>query len=318
MPRTGIKRIISTSSPSVPSTRLRQRPPRIKAAPTPAQDEASEDGEDTTFIPKGEGGGPRRASKKQYSEQAAQDDDGLLAHRLKFTEYKCFLCSTEAQFEDREALSQHLLDTHISTTDNAKRWLLCPLCGATKPLKKLRSFWGEKEEVQAALVKVLQHLYLAHSQTVPPYVTAWRCPRCDYFTVRKYNHRTHLQCHAPPSPCSLCGTLIKPSCMTVHLMSCRHNIQGRTPGSGFECPECGKTFALKNGLSVHVNRVHRRNKTLACYVCGKAFLTQKEFNAHLFNKHSLNLENKQVFKCDQCTFQVSTRVIGAPYRSVHM
>lgn len=304
MPRTGIKRII-TAPAELLNTRLRQRPQR-KMLIDGISDPEDNDDDDSTFNPAALGSNSRkRGRKKTYEDPLAQEDDGLLANKLKFSAYKCFLCETEPEFGDRDELGLHLLESHVRVSETGKKSLACPMCEDTKPMKKLRPFWTEKDEAGHALVKVLQHLYHEHQRTVPPYVATWKCPRCDYFTVRKYNHRTHLLSHADPVQCRYCPAKIKPSCMKIHLISCPNYVHRRKPGGGVKCPKCGKMFALKNSLSVHLTRVHSNKRNLSCFVCNKAFLTNKEMISHLFNKHNLNIENRQVFKCDKCPFQVS-------------
>ncbi|ELT87593.1 hypothetical protein CAPTEDRAFT_209794 [Capitella teleta] len=298
MPRTGIKRII-TSSTDIQSTRLRQRPRKVLEGMSDMED----NDDDETFNPAERHLRSRRGKRKIYEDPLAQEDDGLLANKLKFTTYKCFLCETEPQFEDRDELGLHLLESHVKVSETGKKTLSCPMCEESKPMKKLRPFWTEKDEAGHALVKVLQHLYHEHQRTVPDYIVTWKCPRCEYFTVRKYNHRTHLLSHAEPVQCRYCPAKIKPSCMKVHLISCPNYMHRRKPGGGVKCPKCGKMFALKNSLSVHLTRVHSNKRNLSCFVCNKSFLTNKEMISHLFNKHNLNIENRQIFKCDKCPFQ---------------
>ena len=93
------------------------------------------------------------------------------------------------------------------------------------------------------------------------------------------------------------------------------------------CHLCGKSFKMKNGINIHMEKVHEIMTNIDCDMCEKRFYTESELEVHTEQEHSLfkescllcgesfkteNDHNEHVkkkheftkeFKCEKCKFK---------------
>ncbi|XP_078608388.1 uncharacterized protein LOC144880201 isoform X2 [Branchiostoma floridae x Branchiostoma japonicum] len=126
-------------------------------------------------------------------------------------------------------------------------------------------------------------------------IKPFKCPECDYTAVRMAAVKKHQQAHGEGEPrrlCDICGKSFAGNLqrhMTLH--------EGHKP---FECPHDGCTYAstFKQGLTDHIQSVHKADKSIVCEECGFATTTEKLIKWHKRRKHSA----EKPHKCDQCNY----------------
>ena len=64
------------------------------------------------------------------------------------------------------------------------------------------------------------------------------------------------------------------------------------------CDQCDETFKTKNGISIHMEKVHRNHHQNRCVFCGNIFDTEEDIRLHIKMEHREN----QDFRCEKCNF----------------
>lgn len=109
------------------------------------------------------------------------------------------------------------------------------------------------------------------------------CTLCPKKFVSSIGMKRHLQTHnVPLHRCATCPAKFQTAKeMRDHRIGCEAtNIVALHK---FVCPNCGRTFASRNGLSLHANlkKCHLNGKyVFFCTACGRKFLTQFGLNVH--------------------------------------
>lgn len=65
------------------------------------------------------------------------------------------------------------------------------------------------------------------------------------------------------------------------------------------CDACLKTFRTKNGVRIHLIRIHERIKPFKCPKCSKKFFQRCHVKRHIGISHT-DYEIKKIFKCLEC------------------
>ncbi|XP_073417941.1 uncharacterized protein [Dendrobates tinctorius] len=89
--------------------------------------------------------------------------------------------------------------------------------------------------------------------------------------------------------CSICGECFYSS---EHFL--QHQ-KGHFKSNPLMCPDCGKLFMRKSGLSKHQRVVHRGDVALMCSACGKGFACKSELSRHM-TVHS----GQKPYTCTEC------------------
>jgi len=82
--------------------------------------------------------------------------------------------------------------------------------------------------------------------------------------------------------CSVCGASFGRKYDLSRHMQTRHPCGEEL----FVCEQCGRSFRRRDGLIAHTTRLHKEN-TLACGICGKAFVSESRRTKHINNTHHL-------------------------------
>ncbi|XP_040291241.1 oocyte zinc finger protein XlCOF7.1-like isoform X1 [Bufo bufo] len=181
-------------------------------------------------------------------------------------ELKCQICGL--CFSNRIDLVTHH-QIHI------KKPYPCSICG--------RGFYSRSGLVTHQKTHAFQRLY--------------DCPTCGKTFISNAHLILHQKIHAEPGggsggdsnaseyqhfgsqdklfTCSMCGECFYSS---EHFLQHQKSHFKSDP---LMCPDCGKLFMRKSGLSKHQRVVHRGDVALSCVACGKGFACKSELSRHM-------------------------------------
>ncbi|XP_046389539.1 zinc finger protein 470-like [Ischnura elegans] len=137
----------------------------------------------------------------------------------------------------------------------------------------------------------------------------YKCELCplEYASRRELNlHKKKNHRDAQSFICDECGVKFK---FRTSLQKHKVNRHERlVEKEAYSCPHCTLTFPKKIYLTNHCIKVHSLERKFLCQVCGKKFLNQNSFNAHL-NSHTEEAKNR--FACVHCskTFQRKEKLL---------
>ncbi|XP_040578528.1 uncharacterized protein [Lepeophtheirus salmonis] len=67
------------------------------------------------------------------------------------------------------------------------------------------------------------------------------------------------------------------------------------------CSVCSKRFAMKRGLTVHVDTIHENSKRFECHLCSRVFNQKGNLNNHIKVSH----EGSKDYQCELCDWKFS-------------
>ncbi|KAM4033763.1 uncharacterized protein ACNLHF_020577 isoform 1-T2 [Anomaloglossus baeobatrachus] len=105
----------------------------------------------------------------------------------------------------------------------------------------------------------------------------------------KLNDYKHFGSQNKLFSCSICGECFYSS---EHFLQHQKSHFKSNP---LMCPDCGKLFMRKSGLSKHQRVVHRGDVALTCSACGKGFACKSELTRHM-TVHS----GQKPYTCTEC------------------
>ncbi|XP_063701548.1 zinc finger protein 62 homolog [Culicoides brevitarsis] len=141
-----------------------------------------------------------------------------------------------------------------------------------------------------------------HYRQTHPELRNIDCPHCEIqqFPIFLEDHVARCKKANVPSPCEICGVVIKRVNMTRHRIACR--ISSRHPAEKpFQCDICGVRTVAKYGLVKHM-QIQHLNRRLRCKICFAEFKTPSVYSAHLRKYHP---EKKPPLRCKICDFQTT-------------
>lgn len=245
---------------------------------------------------------PMHARRAQYNERhkliastGLEAGVQLLMQRLQ--PFQCRICS----FHTSEAEE---LMTHLKTSEHSERAIT--LCG---PFICVRcQYASENNDDMIVHVSSAEHVNVVKASFQPCVLKEKRCkitcPDCDMVI----NSTSQLANHQ-----KTCQTDI--------------NAMNRKQGDKLEplkCAHCGAAFLTRFNLTVHVRRLHRKEKSFQCRMCDKVFGDDSSLKLHRQSKHHMDADktsftngeaiqdpvkaedeseiNMHMHKCKQCDF----------------
>ncbi|CAN7985106.1 unnamed protein product, partial [Ixodes hexagonus] len=141
---------------------------------------------------------------------------------------------------------------------------------------------------------------LADGKNPFPLLTVYRCKQCPHVTFSQYRNKAHAITHTGVMPfaCPQCDkTFVMRDVLNRHILL-KHN-----EGKEKQCPHCKRRFISDSRYYSHV-RFHEKNAGFVCDQCGQLFESKGFLEQHA-QRH---LSAEKTWSCHVCshTFKVST------------
>ena len=185
--------------------------------------------------------------------------------------------------------SKILLTLHLESHSNQSKDYLCWKCNLGYSSQK--NLW--------------LHWKICHQN-----VLRYTCEIC----CREFHTRWDLSSHAlvhssvKPFQCSICGIRFKYK-QTLHLHLKNHT--GEKPEKRHSCSVCNRRFLQRSLLTRHIMFTHTGVKLFSCEFCGKGFAYKKSLDIHIMSRAH---KGERPFKCEFCQKSFSRE----PYMKLHM
>ena len=205
-------------------------------------------------------------------------ETGLKSHYRRVHEEKRFKCENcDEAFTCKSDLENH--------HQQEKKHFQCPICD-----KDLKS----QQRLDSHVIKV-------HEKPDP--VSLSNCYKCPAKVQDLHLHmlRVHTKQKkaAKRVKCDLCQKEMTKPHLKIHQFVVH---QGLKLNSKQDCPICGKTFASKPGLKIHIDRIHNNEKRFKCTECVRSFFSKAEME---FHRNTMHYDLK--FECDICGQKVKSK-----------
>ncbi|KAL0853004.1 hypothetical protein ABMA27_012785 [Loxostege sticticalis] len=201
----------------------------------------------------------------------------LLSFKLSDDHMNCMECDESFKFFGT-------LLAHTHKYHNKCNAFLCEICG--------QGFISKAH--------VAHHLKNCHSEG--------ECVKCQKKFTSQYALRLHDDKEHRSWKCPKCTEVLGSRYLRKRHMALAHDVGNNL----FKCDECDKIFVLRNRFLEHKARVHLKEKTVECPICGF-----KLFNKEMLKRHMVRHDDARPFECDICkrTFQRKKTLVF--HRRIH-
>ncbi|XP_026749287.1 zinc finger protein OZF-like [Galleria mellonella] len=158
---------------------------------------------------------------------------------------------------------------HAHRYHNKSSPFLCEICG--------RGFVGR--------ANVDSHIKHTHSGTQN------QCKKCQDVFPTLHSLKTHYEKVHKRMKCPKCPEVLGSRYLRKRHLALVHDVQT----SQFHCDECPRMFTEKSKLVQHKSRIHLKEKTVTCEICGF-----KVFNKESLRRHMVRHDDSRPFECEIC------------------
>ncbi|VEL36675.1 unnamed protein product [Protopolystoma xenopodis] len=193
--------------------------------------------------------------------------------------FKCKFCGFVVRVSGREYL-EHLMEKH---NIQASGHTICRVCADLFETPEALSDHLRDEHV------ALGEYDNAGLQTI------FRCQLCDFWAFMKGMLRHSRDVHNDPAPaifeCAHCHQRFSDR------REWRTHLDKHTEGYTHACPECGRSFRLRQSLVHHINTHHGDDEMpIDCEFCGITFPKRSSLRFHIQRTHSREMAHE----CSMC------------------
>ncbi|GAB0097501.1 zinc finger protein 354A-like isoform X1 [Sergentomyia squamirostris] len=132
----------------------------------------------------------------------------------------------------------------------------------------------------------------------------FKCPQCPHSCKTAFNLKLHLRTHTGEKPfqCALCGKSYSvKSSLRTHLVMKHSKSKEKTEF----CPFCEKSFYFKQRLRVHIREIHNSTREKhPCFVCGKTYASKGSVAIHM----QLHEKKSGAHPCPKCDKRFDTHI----------
>lgn len=241
--------------------------------------------------------------------------------KVNTVDLKCKIC--EVAIDDLDKMIDHIIDEHKANYDKTltgcllafkvyKDHVPCPICN----------------EDFRYISNVLKHMNVEHTNN------NIICSFCGKTFRSTANLRAHLSYnHNKDSTCVPCGISFKNSAYLARHKAKHHNAKEhkchlcdesfassykrqkhliQVHNTGHKCTYCERMFTRNSFMIDHIRRIHYKEKTKPCSVCGEKF-----FDNYLLRMHMVKHDGERKFHCDVCGKSFLRRSNLAGHMDVH-
>uniref|UniRef100_H2Z1L6 C2H2-type domain-containing protein n=1 Tax=Ciona savignyi TaxID=51511 RepID=H2Z1L6_CIOSA len=214
----------------------------------------------------------------------------LSAHQKlhRFTKPLCTICKRE--FTQESSLMRHIKNVH-----QHEKQYICQICGKC---------FGQDGGLKS-------HMRVHHGDN--------ECKDCnknfsDLTSFRRHRRFMHHDYPTRTIACKMCDKKFSTEYTLQKHVKCIHEKK-----ISFVCETCGKNFAYKNSLRMHMavhtkSKDSRRKKKFKCEICGKEMWTLISLRDHISAVH----HGKKNYKCEQCGKEFAFHDSMIIHRNVHL
>ncbi|XP_068625795.1 zinc finger protein 420-like isoform X6 [Battus philenor] len=205
----------------------------------------------------------------------------LLCFRLSDEGMSCIDCGAQFRFFGP-------LLAHVHKYHNKASTFLCEICG--------QGF--------VAKANVDSHVKNVHSNT------SSHCDKCDKTFSSNYALSNHyMKVHRSDKlRCPKCPEILASRYLKKRHLALVHDVKS----SQFACELCSKVFTTKSALVQHTSRVHLKEKSVGCEICGF-----KVFSKELLKRHMVKHDDTRPYQCEYCKKSFQRKKTLEYHRRIH-